>query len=138
MPEKSQAAAIASFSWALRLVITASKTAAAGVARQEGEEVRPVDPLEGGPAGLDAVEQVVRGPRVPRLAHQQDVVADGVGGVAPQRFRLRCEAETSVLALGEDPDAGQRAQDAVQGRGVHSGSRRQCRSIQRALLEEVR
>src|SRR5215813_10636127 len=55
------------------------------VARQEGEEVRPVDLLDGGPAGLDAVEQVVRGPRVPLLAYQQDVVADGVRGVAPQR-----------------------------------------------------
>ena len=108
------------------------------VTRQEGEKVRPVDPLEGGPAGLDAVEQVLRGPRVPRLAYQQDIVADGVGGVAPQRCRLRREAEASVLALGEDPDAGQRAQDAVQGRGVHPGRRRQCRGIERAIREEVR
>src|SRR5499425_2892034 len=108
------------------------------VARQEGEEVRAVDPLEGGPPGLNAVEQMLRGPRVPLLPHQQDVVADGVGGVVPQRSGLGREAEASVLAFGEDPDAGQRAQDAVQGRGVHPGSRRQCLGIERAILEEVR
>jgi hypothetical protein len=89
------------------------------VARKPGEERLAVHVLGRGPAGADGVEEFSER-RIVRFHPHDGQVAHRARLAAGQRLPERCQGEDTGLRFGEHADAGQRAQQAVQGRRVRA------------------
>jgi len=108
-----------------------------GVLAQVVEEAHPVDVVEGGLAGPHAMQQMAPRPQMGLAELQARHGAQRSGHVGAETGAERRQGETAGGDLGQQPDAGEKAQNTFERGRVRSGRQRQLVAPLRTVRQPV-